>query len=498
MIRWVGTLATVLFLLGAASAQALTPQLVGNFAEPIFVTSAPANPDRLFVVERQGRIVTAQNGTLSVFADIRSVVGCEGDCDGERGLLSIALAPDFETTGRLFAFYAVDEAGGAIHVAEMTATGGFAPASSLRDVLVIGHPTDPNHYGGQLQFGPEGNLFVSTGDGGGSDDVHETAQDLTSPLGKLLRIDPDPSGLLPYTVPAGNPFAASPPADPTVWSYGLRNPFRFSFDRASGDLWIGDVGQDLREEVDFAAAPGLGAGANYGWNCREGRLVETVTPEAGCAAATSFVDPVFDYPHADPGGGGAFGCAIVGGYVARGPGLGDLAGRYLYGDNCTGDLRSFSPAAPDATDRAEGVHVGGLYSLGEDSCGRLYAVSGSGPVYRLVGPEAGTCPNTSPLSPALTPSFVGIRAFNRNKVLRNRRALITAWVAPCKGRRGDPVTLWRGRRKLGTRRLDRVCSVRFRPRINRRSRFRAVVAASDTYASATSRKLTIKPRRHRR
>ncbi len=498
MIRRVGTLATVLFLLGAASAQALTPQLVGNFAEPIYVTSAPADPDRLFVVERQGRIVTAQNGTLSVFADIRSAVGCEGDCDGERGLLSIALAPDFETSGRLFVFYAVDEAGGAIHVAEMTASGGFAPASSLRDVLVIGHPTNSNHYGGQLQFGPEGNLFASTGDGGGSDDEHETAQDLTSPLGKLLRIDPDPSGLLPYTVPAGNPFAASPPADPTVWSYGLRNPFRFSFDRATGDLWIGDVGQELREEVDFAAAPGLGAGANYGWNCREGRLVETVTPpEAGCAAATGFVDPVFDYPHADPGGG-AFGCAIVGGYVARGPGLGDLAGRYLYGDNCTGDLRSFSPAAPDATDRAEGVHVTGLYSLGEDSCGRLYAVSGSGPVYRLVGPEAGICPNTSPLPPALTPSFVGIRAFNRNKVLRNRRALITAWVAPCKGRRGDPVTLWRGRRKLGTRRLDRVCSVRFRPRINRRSRFRAVVAASDTYASATSRKLTIKPRRHRR
>lgn len=481
MIRRVGTLATVLFLLGAASAQALTPQLIGNFAEPIYVTSAPANPDRLFVVERQGRIVTTQNGTISVFADIRSVVGCEGECDGERGLLSIALAPDFESSGRLFVFYAVDEAGGAIHVAEMRASGGSAPASSLRDLLVIAHPANANHYGGQLQFGPEGNLFVSTGDGGGGGDEHETAQDLTSPLGKLLRIDPDLPG-----------------SDPTIWSYGLRNPFRFSFDRATGDLWIGDVGEDLREEVDFAAAPDLGAGANYGWNCREGTLAETVVPpEAGCASATGFVEPVFDYPHSDPGGGAAFGCAIVGGYLARGPGLGDLYGRYLYGDNCSGDLRSFSPAAPYATDRAEGVHVGGLYSLGEDSCGRLYAVSGSGPVYRLVGPETGICPNTSSPPPPLSPSFVGIRAFNRNKVLRNRRALITAWVAPCKGRRGDRVTLWRGRAKLGTRRLDPVCSVRFRPRINRRSRFRAVVAASDTYASASSRKLTIKPRRHR-
>jgi hypothetical protein len=496
VIRRVGTLATVLFLLGAASAQALTPQLVGSFAEPIYVTSAPANPDHLFVVERQGRIVSVQNGTTSVLADIRSAVGCEGDCDGERGLLSIAVSPDFETSGRLFVFYAVDQAGGDIHVAEMKASNGFAPASSLRDVLVIGHPTNPNHYGGQLQFGPEGDLFVSTGDGGGSDDEHENAQDLTSPLGKLLRIDPAPSGLLPYTIPAGNPFVATPGADPTIWSYGLRNPFRFSFDRATGDLWIGDVGQDLREEVDFAAAPGLGAGSNYGWNCHEGTLTETVTPEAGCATATGFVEPVFDYAHTDPGNGGAFGCAIVGGYVARDPGLGDLAGRYLYGDNCSGDLRSFSPVAPYATDRAEGVHVGGLYSLGEDSCGRLYAVSGNGPVYRLVGPEAGTCATSSPPAP-LTASFVGIRAFSR-KVLRHRRALITAWVAPCKGRRGDPVTLWRGRAKLGTRRLDRVCSVRFRPRINRRSRFRAIVAPSDTDASAISRKLTIKPRRHRR
>ena len=406
----------------------------------------------------------------------------------------MALSPDFGTSGRLFVYYTGPQAENPdIHVAELVANGSSAPLSSLRDLLTIEHPNKDNHYAGQLQFGPEGNLFISTGDGGGKDDVEHNAQDLGSLLGKVLRIDPDPSGLTPYTVPAGNPFAGNPAPFDTIWSYGLRNPFRFSFDHLSGDLWIGDVGQGKREEVDFAAAPGLNGGANYGWNCREGSLAGPGTDE-GCDTAlpTAFTEPTFQYVNPTQG------CAIIGGYVARGPGLGDLFGRYLYGDLCVGDVRSFSPAAPAATDRYEGVHIGSLNSFGEDSCGRLYAVSGEGPVYRLLGPEAATCGGVSTPVVNLSPSFVKVRAATR-KVKRKRRALISAFVSPCNGRQGGQLTLWHGRRNLGTRRLDRVCSARFRPRINRRSTFRVSVKADQAFAGAISRRLTIRPvRRHKR
>jgi hypothetical protein len=467
-------------MLWAGSAQALTLQQIGSsFEEPIYVTSDPGNPERLFVVERRGSIVLVQNGETKPFADISPLVS-EG---GERGLLSIALSPDFDFSGRLFLDYT--DAVGAIHVAEMTASGNSAASSTLRDVIPpIPHPEDTNHYGGQLQFGPEGALFISTGDGGSQNDKHHNAQNPGSKLGKILRL-PSPGPL----------------KEPEVWSLGLRNPFRFSFDRTTGDLWIGDVGQSLQEEVDFAAAPGLGKGSNYGWNCMEGNLAGPSTDEPECAEnAGSFVPPVFTYPHPVVGEAICSG-AIVGGYVVRDPGMRDLGGRYLYGDYCNGSIRSFSPLNPGLTDRSEGK-LAKLTSFGEDVCGRLYATAETGSVYRLVGPEVTACPTGpgpvyTPPQKVQAPSSIAIRAVSR-KVRRHRRGLITAWVTPCDGRRGDPVTLWRGRRNLGTRYLDRVCSVRFRPRIDRRSTFRATVRASDQYLSAISRKLTIKPvRRHR-
>lgn len=481
LIRAAGKIAIVVALLSGlwcASAQALALQQVGNFEEPIFVTSAPGTPDRLFVVERQGRIVESENGEKTVFADIHTLVSTAG----EGGLLSIAFAPDFQTSGRLFAYYVgKEEVPGEIHIAELVASGGTATlAGDL--VTPISHPSHTNHYGGQLQFGPEGELFAGTGDGGGQNDEEHNAQNPASLLGKMLRIDPD---------------AAIPTAQ--VWSLGLRNPFRFSFDRQTGDLVIGDVGQVAREEVDYAPAPNLGLGANYGWNCREGLIAGPATDE-GCGSAPvgTFTDPIFDYPHDDPGNGGAFGCAIIGGYVVRGPDYGDLFGRYLYGDLCAGELRSFVPALPSARcDRSEGVSVAGLNSFGEDSSGRLYAVSGNGPVYRIVGPGGAPC--GSPTSePALKYSFIGVRAL-RNKVKRNRRAFITAFVSPCNGRRGQPVSLWQGQRKIGTRRLDRVCTVRFRPRVKHRVAFRAKVVSDGIYTEATSRRLNIRIlRRHRR
>ncbi|HVD39444.1 MAG TPA: PQQ-dependent sugar dehydrogenase [Solirubrobacterales bacterium] len=484
----IGIVAMLLAGLWCASAQALSLQPVGSgFEEPMYLTSDPSDPDHLFVVEREGRVRLLENGSSTLFADVSSLVDC---CGSERGLQSIALSPDFATSGRLFVLYSGKEEPGEIHVAEMRAVGGSALASIPRNLLTIPHP-DGTHYGGQLQFGPEGNLFVSTGDGGGADDPSGNAQNLESRLGKILRIDPDAEGLQPYGIPPGNPFAGTPGAKPEIWSLGLRNPYRFSFDRQTGDVWIGDVGQAAREEVDFAAAPGLGGGANYGWNCREGLLAG---PEAGCAGDPGFVDPVFDYPNPEPG------CAaIIGGYVARDASLGDSAGRYLYGDLCVGDIRSFLPSDPFGTDRYEGVHVDNLYSFGQDSCGRLYAVSGSGSIFRFVGPSNTDCPvQTGPQPPELKYSFIGVRAL-RSKVKRNRRAFITAFVSPCSGRRGQPVSLWQGRRKIGTRRLDRVCTVRFRPRIKHRVRFRAKVLSDGVYTEATSRLLKIRIlRRHHR
>lgn len=483
-------MAALLAALWCASAQALTLQSIGSFEQPIYVTSAPNNPDRLFVVERKGRIVEVENGSRTVFADISTLV----DPAGEGGLLSVAFAPDFQSSGRLFVDYTGKEEDPAeIHVAELVASGGSAPLSSLRNLLTISHPNQTNHYGGQLQFGPEGNLFISTGDGGGANDEEHNAQDLGSELGKILRIDPDTDGVIVFSIPPGNPFVSTPGAALTVWSYGLRNPFRFSFDRVTGALVIGDVGEGKREEVDYA--PDLGAGANYGWNCREGFVAGPAT-DAGCGSGT-FTDPIFDYPHSEPSGDAAHGCAIIGGYVARNTNYGDLYGRYVYGDLCEGQIRSLLPALPFAAgDRSEGIAIGSLNSFGEDSCGRLYAVSGEGPVYRLVGPSGEGC-GPQAQQPVLKGSFVGIRALRR-KVKRNKRAFITAFVSPCDGRRGQRVSLWQGKRRIGVRRLDRVCSVRFRPRIKHRVSFRAKVASDGVYGEAISRKLKIRIlRRHR-
>jgi hypothetical protein len=481
VIRVATAIAVLVALAGAGSARAASLQQVGLFEKPMYVTSAPNDPDRLFVVEREGRIEQVQNGAVANFADLSARVSC---CAVERGLQSIAIAPDFATTGRFYVDYTGFE--GEIHVAEMRASGSSAPLSSLRDVLVIPHAEKSNHYGGQLQFGPDGLLYVSTGDGGGEDDELENAQDLSSPLGKILRIDPLPSGLLRYTFPGGNPYAGGAAQDDAIWSTGLRNPYRFSFDRLNGAMTIGDVGQAAREEVDHAA-PGGGAGANYGWACREGLLPgpRIGKPECTPPPAGGYSDPIFEYEHDDPGAGGSR-CAIVGGYVVRDPSLGDLYGRYLYGDYCGGSVRSFELSDPAGTDRAEGLEVPQMTSFGEDSCGRVYTASEAGRVSRLVG-SGSSCQAARPRALSL----VGIRAQGR-KVPRRKRAQITAWVSPCAGRRGEPVKLFRGRKHLGTRRLDRACSVRFRPRITRRANFRATVAEDANYVAATSRPLRIK------
>lgn len=486
--------------LGATAARAATLQSIGNFPAPIFVTSDPGNAERLFVVERKGVIEQVQAGVRSTFADLSALVGCGTTACitgvDERGLLSIALAPDFDTSGRFYVDYANGQ-DGTIHVAELVAVGGTALGSVPRDVLTIPH-AKTNHNGGQLQFGPEGNLFIATGDGGGSnDELHNAQNTSTSALGKILRVTPVAGG--GYTVPIGNPFPGSTPPANAIWSYGLRNPYRFSFDRLTGAIAIGDVGQEKWEEVDYALAPGLGGGADYGWNCREGFESGTVPPESGCSTppATGFVDPIFAYPHKSPGNGGYSGCAIVGGYVVRDPMLLDLYGRYLYGDYCNPELRSLTPALPLASgDRSAGLEVPNLVSFGEDSCGRLYTVSELGQVSRIVGAQPTACFVPGTVTP-LKASFAGIKALRR-RVVRGDKALLTAFVSPCAGRKGQPVKLYRGRRHIATRHLDRACTARFRQKITRRWKFSVTIAADKTYEAATSRRLGIKVRKHAR
>jgi hypothetical protein len=487
MLRAVATI--VLFsLLSAGGARAATLQPIGAFDQPIYVTSDPGNAERLFVVERAGKIIEVNGGATSTFADLSSIVSC---CEGERGLLSIALAPNFDSSGRFYVDYTGKEVPGEIHVAELQASGGTAIGALPRNLLTIPHPGQSNHNGGQLQFGPDGDLYISTGDGGGANDQLHNAQNLTKPLGKILRIRPDPEGPSPYfTVPPENPFAGVGSDYAPIWSYGLRNPFRFSFDRLTGDMAIGDVGQAAREEIDFAPAPALGRGADYGWNCREGRILGPADdPQCSTPPAGGFVDPVFDYPHSDPGGGAAHGCAIIGGYVVRDPSLGNLDGRYLYGDLCTGELRSLELSSPFASDCSAGLQVDDLNSFGEDASGRIYVVSGTGAVDRLLGPGPASC---SPVAtPDHRPAFVGLRAVHR-KVERHRRALITAWASPCTGRIGERVRLLRGHTPIASKRLNRACTAHFMPRIGRRTKFRATVAEDATYQAATSRDLKIK------
>jgi hypothetical protein len=486
--------------LSPAGSRAASLQSIGTFDEPIYVTSDPSDPNRLYVVERGGLIERVEGGAVGVLADLRAEVGCTGECEGERGLLSMAPAPGFHMDGRFYVDF-TDEATGAIHVDELQAPApnAQAPISTLRPVLTIPHGEASNHNGGQLQFGPEGDLFISTGDGGGQDDQFHNSQSLSSLLGKILRINPHQNGAQPYVVPAGNPFAALAPPYDAIWSYGLRNPFRFSFDSQTHDMVIGDVGQNAWEEVDFAPFPALGAGNDWGWNCREGFEPGPATDE--CAGA-SFVDPVFAYPHEEPTEGDrAWGCAIIGGYVARDHSLGGLYGRYVYGDLCTGQVRSLELADPAASDRSEGIEVKNLNSFGEDACGRLYTVSGDGQVSRLVGAVPVTCVTTqvSPPPPPPPSGFVGLRASHR-KIERNRRALITAWVSPCEpSRRGVGVQLYRAGRPIMSRRLNKVCTAQFRPRMRRGGRFQARAGAAANLALSSSRFVTIRviKRRHR-
>jgi glucose/arabinose dehydrogenase len=355
----------------AAAGRGVRLVKVGDFDQPLYVTAPPGDRRRLFVVEQAGRIQVLRGGQRAgTFLDLRSLV----TSGGEQGLLGLAFAPDYATSGLFYVYFTGKDS--KEHLVEYhRRTDDVADPGSARTVFVHDDP-ESNHNGGQLVFGPDGLLYVGTGDGGGGNDQHGArgnAQNLGSPLGKILRIDPRAARGRPFTAPASNPFVHRAGALPEIYAYGLRNPWRFSFDRTRGDLVIGDVGQDAVEEIDFARK-GTARGANFGWRPFEGttRLFDEPAPGAR--------KPVLTKSHQDGW------CSITGGYIVRDAAVPGLAGRYVYGDYCKGQLRSARLSAGHAAgDRAiPGLPtIEGLDSFGQDATGRVYVVSQSGPVYRF-------------------------------------------------------------------------------------------------------------------
>jgi glucose/arabinose dehydrogenase len=350
---------------------------VGNFESPTYMTGAPGSPQLLFVVEQEGEVEVLRSGRRlgHPFLDIKGIVGA----GGERGLLSIAFPPDYAQSGRFYVYY-TDNAGN-IHIDELRRKSATqANPGSRRRVIEIPHPVNANHNGGQLQFLGD-LLYFGTGDGGAGGDPPNNAQNKESLLGKLLRIDPRPSGGRPYSVPADNPFVGKPGRD-EIYSYGLRNPFRFSFDTTSAKqprIAIGDVGQNRFEELDYTTVTAAG-GANFGWDAFEGYSrydeEEGDTPDPG-----NTTKPIMAYGRGRDGGT----CTIIGGYVVGPGGPAPLRGRYLYADYCAGILRSLVPHLRRASDdRRTGLTVTSPTSFGEDNRGRIYVSSQEGPVFRLV------------------------------------------------------------------------------------------------------------------
>ncbi len=351
---------------------------IGRFDHPVYVTGAPGFPKLLFVVEQPGRVEVLRAGHRlpHPFLDISGLVSYDG---GERGLLSIAFPPDYAQSRRFYVYY-TDKAGN-IRVDEFKRRSATRAApGSRRSVIEIPHPVNANHNGGQLQF--LGNLlYFGTGDGGSGGDPPNNAQNTHVLLGKLLRIDPLPSHGHPYSIPPTNPFASGNGGRPEIYSYGLRNPFRFSFDTVSAPqprLVIGDVGQNRFEEVDYTTVDGA-AGANFGWDALEG-FAPYEDENSGTPDPGGTTKPIFAYPHSRDGS-----CAIIGGYIVGDPRLPSLHGRYVYADLCEGELRSLVPHLHGASgDRRLGLHVESPTSFGEDDRGRIYVCSLEGPVYRLV------------------------------------------------------------------------------------------------------------------
>ncbi|MCP5150994.1 MAG: PQQ-dependent sugar dehydrogenase [Chromatiales bacterium] len=360
----------------AGTAQSAQPigleQVVSGLSRPVGVRNAGDGSNRLFVVQQGGQIRIVADGQLlpSPFLDISALVSC---C-GERGLLGLAFHPDYAANGRFLVDYT--DTTGATVVAEYRVSStdpDAADPGSARVLLTFAQPFT-NHNGGDIAFGPDGYLYIATGDGGSGGDPLGAGQDLTTLLGKILRIDVD--GALPYAIPPGNPFVGQPSARAEIWAYGLRNPWRIAFDRLTGDLWIADVGQNQWEEVNLEPR-GIAGGRNYGWNVMEG--THCFAPSSGCDQS-GLVLPVIEYDH-------SLGCSVTGGYRYRGSALPQRAGTYLFADYCSGRIWGATPGPAGSwlTEQLLDTALG-ITSFGEDEAGELYlthSAGGTGAVYRV-------------------------------------------------------------------------------------------------------------------
>ncbi len=352
--------------------------VASGLSQPLDLTAPPGDTARVFIVEKTGAIRILRQGAVlpTPFLDISSRVSS----GTEQGLLGLAFHPQYAANGKLYVNYT--DLAGDTHIVEFTASADLDRASSTGRELLFVHQPYANHNGGGLAFGPDGYLYIGLGDGGSGGDPGGRAQNPDSLLGKLLRINvnsTDPAAGTEYVIPPDNPFRGRTGYRPEIWDLGLRNPWRFSFDPATGDLYIGDVGQNLWEEVDVE--PHGSGGRNYGWNIMEGNHCYG----AASCDATGLTRPAVEYGHGQ-------GCSVTGGCVYRGTAIPALAGAYFYGDYCSGSVRSFRIAAGVVADkrdwsgslrRASGGAMSGLSSFGRDARGDLYILLLGGEVYRI-------------------------------------------------------------------------------------------------------------------
>jgi glucose/arabinose dehydrogenase len=379
---------------GAAPSLELT-EIANNLERPLYLVPAPGDDDRLFIAGQTGKISILSKGTLvsTPFLDLSSIVFQPINQD-ERGLLGLAFHPDYAQNGRFFVYYTDKTTGNQVLAEYARSTDPDVAKPEAVDVLFSEPDSQTNHNGGMLAFGPkDGLLYIGMGDGGGGGDDHGTfgnGQNLATKWGKILRIDVSTT---PYKIPSGN-ITAIPSGNPTtgtlvpeIWDYGLRNPWRFSFDACTGDLYIGDVGQKLLEEIDVEPA-GQG-NKNYGWRTMEGdKCFHGVTlPLDDKCDKTGLTLPVVAYPHKDTNGDDV-GCSVTGGYVYRGSAIPALRGTYLYGDYCTGRIWSFvwaNGSISSTMDLTDALDSGGISisSFGQDNRGELYLVDLRGSVYRI-------------------------------------------------------------------------------------------------------------------
>lgn len=383
MLRKTSVAAAFLATLAVSRADIGVEQVAKGFDRPVWAGVPKGAKGQLWIMEQGGKvwIIDEKTGERSgePFLDVSRDVTRKGN---EEGLLGLAFAPDFAKSGRFYINYTDKEKQTRI-VRFVSKDKKTTDASSGE--IILKYPSEfENHNGGWLDFGPDGMLYIGNGDGGAGNDPNKRAQDLQSLLGKILRLDV--SSETGYKIPSGNPFADGKEGKPEIWAYGVRNPWRCSFDRETGDFWIGDVGQNKWEEINFMAK-GKGAGANYGWRLREGDK-ETPGNDVGGPSPRGAIDPVYVYDH---GMKDDEGLSVTGGYVYRGP-IKELQGRYVFGDYQNPRIWSLTLKGNKATDfkdhtkalQPEGGRINLISSFAEDNDGNLYIVDHRGPVYRVV------------------------------------------------------------------------------------------------------------------